>query len=155
MNARSQALGAVLAAFATVSMARGASPPAPAAGPDQRALIKLEQDWVDAENRHDAAALRSILDDRFVATFGTHDPLDKEAFIRAETEGAPDPAVRQEFSDRKVIVAGRTAVIIEKLTQSRTRDGKPVALSWRFTATYIKRGDHWRALAEQGGPTSP
>jgi ketosteroid isomerase-like protein len=155
MNSRFRALGAVLASLTAFSAARAASAQDTGAAPDERALIKLERDWVDAETRHDAAALRSILDDRFIATFGGGKPLDKEAFIKGETEGAPDPTVSQELSDQKVIVVGGTGVIVETDTLRRMKDGKPVMLTWRFTVTYVKRGDRWLALAEQGGPTNP
>ena len=155
MSSRLWALGAALATFTAFFVAHGASAQDAGPTPDERALIKLEHDWVDAETRHDAAALRSILDDRFIATFGGGKPVDKEAFIKAETEGAPDPTVSQELSDQKAIVVGRTGVVVETDTLRRTKDGKPSVLTWRFTVTYVKRGDHWLALAEQGGPTNP
>lgn len=123
--------------------------------PDERALLKLERDWVAAESRHDAATLRRILDDRFIATFGDAKPIDKEAFIDEETQGAPDPTVSQVLSDRRIIVADRTAVIVDTDTLSRIKDGKPSTMTWRFTVTYIKRGSRWFALAEHGGPTKP
>src|SRR5262252_4144751 len=48
-------------------------------------LLDLEKDWAAAENKHDAAALRRILDERFVATFGAAKTYDKEAFIKLFT----------------------------------------------------------------------
>jgi hypothetical protein len=119
---------------------------------DQQALAKADSDWVAAEDRHDAAALRALLDDQFVATMGGGELIDKATFIRNETQGQPDPTVTQEISGRRIIVAGSTGVIVETDTLRRTRDGKPSVLTWRFTATYIKRGGRWLALAEQGGP---
>ena len=50
---------------------------------DEKALLKLERQWADAESRHDAVALNAILDDRFIDTFGGGKPLDKDAFIKA------------------------------------------------------------------------
>jgi hypothetical protein len=64
-----------------------------AATADEQALRKLEREWVDAETRHDAVALQSILDDKFVATFGAAKPLDKVAFIRDVTADPVDPTV--------------------------------------------------------------
>jgi ketosteroid isomerase-like protein len=121
---------------------------------DVRALLKLESDWVAAESRRDAVTLRAILDDRFIATFGGAEPLNKEAFINEETNSPPDPTVSQELSDRRVIVVGDTAVIVETDTLRGMKDGRPHA-PWRFTVTYIKHGNRWRALAEQGGPIKP
>jgi hypothetical protein len=37
-------------------------------------LLKLESDWATAEDKHDEATLRRILDDQFVVTFGTKAP---------------------------------------------------------------------------------
>jgi hypothetical protein len=53
-----------------------------AATGDEQALRKLEREWVDAETRHDAVAPQSILDDKFVATFGAGKPLDKKLIER-------------------------------------------------------------------------
>lgn len=141
-----------LTPFILAARARAADP---AASPDGRALLKLEQEWVAAEGRHDAAAMQRILDDRFIATFGGEMPVGKEAFIAEETRGAPDPTASQTLSDRKIILADRTAIVVETDTLSRIKDGNPSSMTWRFTVTYIKRGNRWFALAEQGGPAKP
>lgn len=117
---------------------------------DERALLKLEHEWVDAEARHDVVALRAILDDRFVATFGAGKLLDKNAFIEDITAGAIDPTESQELSDQTIIVAGDTAVVVETDTIRREKTGEFSTKVYRFTVTYIKRRGHWTALAEQG-----
>jgi hypothetical protein len=72
---------------------------------------KLEHEWVDAEARHDAVALLSILNDRFVATFGAGKPLDKNPFIKEVTDGAVDPTESQRIgSARSPSTAKRTCV---------------------------------------------
>ena len=126
-----------------------------AATADEQALRKLEREWVDAENRHDAVALQSILDDKFIATFGAAKPLDKDAFIKDVTAGPVDPTVSQELSDQTIVVAGDTAVVVETDTERKVRDGKPSAAVYRFTVTYIRRGGHWVALAEHGVAANP
>lgn len=122
---------------------------------DEQALRKLEREWVDAETRHDAVALQSILDDKFVATFGAAKPLDKDAFIKDVTAGPVDPTVSQELSDQTIVVAGDTAVVVETDTLRKVRDGKPSVAVYRFTVTYIRRGGHWVALAEHGVAANP
>jgi ketosteroid isomerase-like protein len=126
-----------------------------AATADEQALRKLERQWVDAETRHDAVALQSILDDKFVATFGAGKPLDKNAFIKAITTGPVDPTVSQELSEQTFVMAGDTAVVVETDTERKLRDGKPSTAVYRFTVTYIRRGDHWLALAEHGVAANP
>jgi ketosteroid isomerase-like protein len=122
---------------------------------DEKALLKLEREWVDAEIHHDAVALKAILDDGFIATFGAGKPLNKDAFIKEITDGAVDPTVTQELSDETIIVVGDTAVIVETDTLRKTKDGRPSATAYRFTVTYIRRGDHWVALAEHGAAMKP
>ena len=122
---------------------------------DEKALLKLEREWIDAEIRHDAVALNAILDDRFVATFGGGKPLNKDSFIKQMTAGDADLTVAQALSDETIIVVGDTAVIVETDTVHRTKDGQPSSMAYRFTVTYIRRGDHWVALAEHGAVAKP
>ena len=121
-----------------------------AAVADEKALLKLEREWVDAEARHDVVALQSILDDRFVATFGAGKLLDKTAFIKEVTAGAIDPTESQTLSERTIVLAGDTAVVVETDTIRRIKNGQPDESVYRFTVTYIKREGHWVALAEHG-----
>lgn len=117
---------------------------------DEQALLKLEHQWIDAEARHDVVALQAILDDRFVATFGAGKLLDKNAFIKEVTAGAIDPTASQVLSDQTIVLAGDTAVVVETDTIRSTKNGQPSESVYRFTVTYIRRGDHWVALAEHG-----
>ncbi len=55
--------------LATEPTSSQAAPPTDA----RRQLLDLEKEWVVAEDKHDAAVLRRILDERFVATFGCQD----------------------------------------------------------------------------------
>jgi ketosteroid isomerase-like protein len=121
-----------------------------AATADEKALLKLERAWTDAEARHDVVALQAILDDRFVSTFGAGKLLDKHAFIKEVTSGAIDPTESQELSDRTVVVAGDTAVVVETDTIRSTKNGQLSESVYRFTVTYIRHGGHWVALAEHG-----
>jgi hypothetical protein len=121
-----------------------------AATADEQALLKLEHEWVDPEARHDVVALQAILDDRFVATFGAGKLLNQNVFIEDITAGAIDPTESHELSDRTIIVAGDTAVVVETDTIRRVTNGEPSAKVYRFTVTYIMRRGHWAAPAEQG-----
>ena len=56
---------------------------------DDQALRKLEREWVDAETRHDAVALQSILEDKFVATFGALNQDDRLARLNKPTSRVP------------------------------------------------------------------
>jgi len=110
-------------------------------------LHALEQEWVDAEIRRDADTLRRILDERFVATFGSGPPLDREAFIRAVVSGTSTD-VTQTLSDATVVVDRDTAVVVGTDTVRGIAKGAPFLHVYRYTATYVRRDGRWVALAE-------
>ena len=114
----------------------------------EQQVLDVDRAWADAEVRHDAATLRRILDDHFVATFGAGKPYDKEGFIKAVIGGDPDPTESQDLSDRTVRVDSDTAVIVETDTLRGTNEGKAYANVYRITTVYIRRNGHWVALAE-------
>jgi ketosteroid isomerase-like protein len=120
------------------------------ASPDETALLKLEHDWTDAENRHDDKRLNAILDDNFLATFGTGKAIDKPKYMKNLTDGAIDPTAHQDILNENVVVDGDTAVIVLVNTLKGTRNGKPYDAAYRITVTFIKRGDRWSALALHG-----
>jgi ketosteroid isomerase-like protein len=119
-------------------------PPAAA----QRQVLDLEQRWVAAEHRHDAAALGHVLDDKFLATFGTEKPVDKAAFIKSIVSAPVDPTESQTLTDRTVIVDGDTAVVVGTDTETGTKKGATYTVVARYTATYIRRNERWVAFAE-------
>jgi uncharacterized protein (TIGR02246 family) len=145
MSVRSFALaGALLTALAV----HADSPPnAGARDPrDEAAVRALEQTWVEAELRRDAAAVAELLDDQFLVVFGTGKPIDKEQFVKAVPSFT---STAQVLSDQVVRIAGDTAIIIGRDTAEGThRDGSRYREIARYTSTYIKRHGRWRALAE-------
>ncbi len=110
-------------------------------------LLDLEKEWVAAEDKHDAAVLRRILDERFVATFGAARTYDKEAFIKL-FGGDVDPTASQTLTYEAVIIDGDTAVLVGTDTARGTRDGTAYTAVYRYTVTYIRRHGQWLALAE-------
>jgi ketosteroid isomerase-like protein len=114
----------------------------------ERQVRKLEQEWVTAEINRDATALRRILDDRFVATFGAEKPMNKEAFIKAITGDPTDVMQSQDVTDETHLIDRDTAVTLGTDTIRGTADGKAYTAVYKFTAVYIKRGGRWLALAE-------
>jgi hypothetical protein len=118
------------------------------AADDKQQLLELEQEWVTAENKHDAATLRRILDDKFVSSFGVKKPIDKEAFIREIVSGDVDPAASQALTDRTVIIDNDTAVVVGTDTAHGIDHGTAYSVVFRYTVTYIRRHGQWFALAE-------
>lgn len=111
-------------------------------------VLDLEQEWVAVENKHDAATLRRILDDKFVASFGVEKPYDKEAFIKEIVGGDVDPTESQTLTDRTIIIDRDTAVVVGLDTERGTKKGAPYTAVYRYTVTYIRHNGRWVALAE-------
>jgi hypothetical protein len=111
-------------------------------------VLDLEQEWVIAEHNRDAAALRRILDEKFVVSFGTKKPYDKESFIKSIVSGDVDPTESQTLTDRTVIIDQDTAVVVGTDTEHGTRKGAACTAVARYTVTYIHRNGRWVALAE-------
>ena len=122
----------------------------PAAQPTdaKQQVLELEKEWVAAENKHDAATMRRILDEKFLATFGGNKPYDKSAFIKEETDGEVDPTASQILTDQTVIIDHDTAVVVGTDTTSGTESGVAYTEVLRYTATYVRREGRWLALAE-------
>jgi ketosteroid isomerase-like protein len=123
------------------------TPPQTASPPDARQqLFGLDKEWAAAERRRDGAALRRILDERFVATLGSK-TYDREAFIQLFT-GDVDPTASEILTYEAVIIDGDTAVLVGTDTARGTRAGAAYTATYRYTTTYIRRHEQWRALVE-------
>ena len=122
-------------------------PQVPTVAEAQKQLLDLEREWTAAEDRHDASVLRRILDDKFLAV-GTKKTVDKEAFIKLETSGEPDPTQSQSVTHESVIVDGDTAVVVGIDTGHGTNNGTAYTAVLKYSVTYIYRRGRWLALAE-------
>ena len=139
-------LACCIAASAVAKEPKNSKTPPPADATQQ--VLDLEDEWVAAEHNRDGATLRRILDDKFVASFGTGKPIDKEAFLKELVSTTVDPTESQSLTDRRVILDQDTAVVVGTDTERGTRKGAAYTVVGRYTATYIRRNGHWIALAE-------
>jgi ketosteroid isomerase-like protein len=140
------ALACCIAAPAVAKEPKNSKTPPPADAKQQ--VLDLEDEWVAAEHNRDAATLRRILDDKFVASFGAGKPIDKEAFLKEIASTDVDPTESQSLTDRRVILDQDTAVVVGTDTERGTRKSAAYTVVGRYTATYIRRNGHWIALAE-------
>ena len=121
----------------------------PSAAGAEKQVINLGRQWAAAEDKADSATLRSILDDRFNATFGSGKTYNKEAYIKAMIgDGVVDATGSQTLTDETVLVDRDTAVVIGTDTARGTDKGEAYTIVYRYTITYIWREGRWRALAE-------
>jgi hypothetical protein len=144
-NASGNAVANVAATAATTAPKNAkALPPADA----KQQVLDLEREWVEAENKHDAATLERILDSKFLASFGANQPRDKETFIKHITSGDVDATQSQTLTDETVILDRDTAVVVGTDTVRGTENGSAYTAAYRYTVTYIHRNGRWVALAE-------
>ena len=150
MRKRSLPVSLIVGAMIVVAVhqGRGADAPNRSQADVKEQLLSLEREWTAAEDKHDAATLRRILDDKFIAV-GTTKTYDKEAFIKLETSGEPDPTQSQTSTYESVIVDGDTAVVVGTDTGRGTKNGEAYTVVLKYTVTYIYRDGRWVALAEQ------
>ena len=114
-------------------------------------VLRVDQEWANAEIQRDAGALGRILDGHFIAVYGSGKVVDKETFIKDVIGDGTDRMRSQDMSDVTVRVRGDTAVVVETDTIRGTDHGQPYIEATRLTATYVKRNGNWVALAERFG----
>jgi ketosteroid isomerase-like protein len=110
-------------------------------------VLAVEDEWISAEINRDEATLRRVIDDRFVFNSNNGRTSGKADLIKNVLGWR---MTGQTVSERTVLVDGDTAVVFgttELRSASETQaDGRTLL---RYTATYVKRGGKWRALALQ------
>jgi len=122
----------------------------PAEGTDAiaqaKALIDLENKWVAALVKSDAATLDSIFDESYVDTDEHSQRSDKQAVLAVLKSG--DLKISSiKLSDMHVTLYGDAAVVIGASAQAGNFKGQPLAAMIIFTDTFIKQKGKWRAVA--------
>jgi hypothetical protein len=103
---------------------------------EQAQLVALSDAWIDAEVKHDKAALERILDERFLATFASSGKtIDRAAYIAwiLQTELEPFEVV-----NGVVNVHGDAALVIATSTDGTTK----------FTWIAVKKAGLWKVISE-------
>lgn len=116
----------------------------------QRQLLKLQREWLDAYQKHDAAALERIEADDFTLTEADGKittKADDVASIR--NSKPPQPDDRFDVEDVVIRVYGDAAVIMGRVIFRFRNKGEMVAERYRYTDTYLKRRGRWQVYASQ------
>lgn len=141
----------ILPAFTCIALfGRAESKPAKSdpAGNEEQRVLAIQQQWADAEVKHDAPTLNLILADDFVVSYPSGKPLDKAGFIAQ----AMNLSMAYQIVSCDVIrIHGNTAVIVGT-TIIQPLDRAAPAQSYRYTTVYQKRQGRWVGIAEQVGP---
>jgi len=113
-----------------------------------RALIALEQKWVEALEKSDAQTLTALWARSYVDTDETGHRSDKAEVFRVLKSGALKLRKLQ-LSDMKVYVYGDAAIVTGASAQDGDFQGQPLAAKIVFTDTFVRRGNDWIAVASQ------
>lgn len=116
----------------------------------EQELLKLQREWLDAYQKHDAAALERIEADDFTLT-ESDGKLTSKAEDVASIKNAkpPQPDDAFDVEDVKVRWYGDTAVLTGRVIIKYRNKGQMVAEKYRYTDTYLKRRGRWQVVASQ------
>jgi ketosteroid isomerase-like protein len=106
----------------------------------EEAVLKVTREWLDAEERHDAATLKRIIADDFQGTAPRGNTVLKVDVI--PQPGSAGGGLAITTSDMKVRLFGDTAVVTAHGVQ---KAGEKREL--RFTVVFTKRDNQWQMVA--------
>ncbi|MCU1242236.1 MAG: hypothetical protein JWO71_2962 [Candidatus Acidoferrum typicum] len=111
-----------------------------------RALIDVENKWVEALVKSDIATLDSIFADTYVDTDEHSHRTDKEGVFSVLKSGDLKLDSLKLF-DMHVHLYGDAAVVIGSSAQAGSFLGGPLATNIIFTDTFVKQNGKWKAVA--------
>ena len=122
-------------------------------GPEEKSVLAVEDEYVAAELNRDEAALRRLIDDRFVFNSIDGSTLGKDALIHSVLAMK---MTGQTITERTVTVDGDIAIVFgtAEIRTDETGEDERVSVL-RYTSVYVKRQGQWRMLALQMAPRSP
>jgi ketosteroid isomerase-like protein len=111
-----------------------------------QALIDLENQWVGALVKSDAATLDSIFADTYVDTDEHSHRTDKQGVLSVLKSGELKlDSIK--LSDMQVYVYGDAAVVTGSSSQDGNFKGQSLASKIIFTDTFVRQNGKWRAVA--------
>jgi CubicO group peptidase (beta-lactamase class C family) len=126
------------------------SQPQPISQSEQE-VRKLEREWLDAYEQHDAGAMDRILADDFKLTQSggaAQTKADILAALKAPRDsGRPEPKFSTD--DVQSRVEGDTVILTGRFIQRMERDGQMRTMEARYADTYAKRQGRWQVVASQ------
>jgi ketosteroid isomerase-like protein len=111
-----------------------------------RALVDVENKWVEALVKSDIATLDSICADTYVDTDEhSHRSGKEDVFSFLKSGDLKLDSIK--LSDMQVRLYGDAAVVIGSAVQAGNFLGSPLATNVIFTDTFVKQNGKWRAVA--------
>ena len=110
-------------------------------------VAALEDAWIQAVIKRDAAAFNRLLHADFVYT--EDDRVYTRAQLIKEVTTGADTVTSGRNEDLTVRVHGGVAIATGWLVLAGRSGGKPFERRYRYTDTWVKVGSRWRVLAAQ------
>ena len=116
----------------------------------EQKLLQLQREWLDAYQKHDAAALERIEAEDFILTESDGKLTTKAEDVESiKNANPPQPDDTFDAEDVKVRVYGDTAVLMGRVILKYRNKGQLVVEQYRYTDTYLKRRGRWLVVASQ------
>ena len=112
-------------------------------------IIRLENDWVAAITKKDAAALERLLADDFAGTSPTAHTFTRSNAID-DVKNAKYVVESMTLDDVSVNVYGNTAVAFTSQEEKSRYAGTDTSGHYHFTDVWVKKDDRWQAVASHG-----
>ena len=133
--------------LAVALLAGSTSGHAQALAATKRQIAALEEDWIKAVVKRDAAAFDRLLAPSFVYT--EDDRVYTKAQLIKEVTTGSDTVTSGRNEDLTVRVYGNTAVATGWLILVGRGASGPFQRRFRYTDTWLRTGNRWRVIAAQ------
>ena len=135
---------AVLISAATPALAQMAARMPEQNNSVEQAVLKVTQEWLVADERHDRAALNRIIADDFLGTGPMGTTVSKKDIIPREGTAADAHGLSINGQDIKVRVFGDSAIVTGRGVPKTP--GQEERGELRFTLVFIRRADSWQMV---------
>jgi len=112
----------------------------------EQELLKLEQDWSNADLKDDWAVINQILAEDYILTDSNGNVWTKAQCLSLGKSGE-DEIMSLASDDLKVRVYGDAAVVMQRLTMKEIFKGRDVSGQYRTTDTWVKLSGRWQCVA--------
>jgi ketosteroid isomerase-like protein len=121
------------------------------AGGTEKAVVALEQQWLQGQKTNNPDLVAPLLADKILVTEADGKVLDKDGTLAVYKKTKWDSA---EYADVRVTVFGDTAIATGGFKGKGTdATGKPFDVNERWTDTWIKMpGGKWQCVASHASP---
>ena len=116
------------------------------ATPEETAVLRIQQQWLEASQKGNGEALSQIIDDSFVGSTPDNHIINRQSLF--PPSGSERMFTNSHFASLSAKVIGNTAVVFGSMITA----GDPTAL--RCAMVYAKKAGTWKMIAAQLVPVS-